>query len=334
MSVTELRPGVHVVDLGQNINGRVRLTDLGPAGTELVLTHAECARPGRRRDHRPPGAGPAVPARAADAPARSTGSSRPASTGDVFEPRFTTHGFQYVRIEGHPGPLTAGRRDRRRRAHRPRAARRVPLQRRADQPAARGGGVELPRQRLRRTDRLPHPRAGRLDRRLAAVRADRDVPLRRRRLLPEVAARPRRRRSGRTAPSATWRRCRPPSGPASWPPSTARPAGATRSCWCRGSCSRSTATRRCCATRGRRWCAGSTAPSGWPSTRGTRTGRRAPRAAAARAVPLGHRLPLGRVAGAGRGPGRLPGVHRGRQGRHRHRVLRLVDPARRRDRRG
>ena len=27
--------------------------------------------------------------------------------GDAFEPRFTTHGFQFVRIEGHPGPLTA-----------------------------------------------------------------------------------------------------------------------------------------------------------------------------------------------------------------------------------
>ena len=29
----------------------------------------------------------------------------PAGDGDVFEPRFTTHGFRYVRIEGHPGPL-------------------------------------------------------------------------------------------------------------------------------------------------------------------------------------------------------------------------------------
>ena len=27
--------------------------------------------------------------------------------GDVFEPRRTTHGFQYVRVEGHPGDLTA-----------------------------------------------------------------------------------------------------------------------------------------------------------------------------------------------------------------------------------
>ena len=45
VSVTELRPGVHVVDLGQNINGRVRLTNLGPEGTELVLTHAEALGP-------------------------------------------------------------------------------------------------------------------------------------------------------------------------------------------------------------------------------------------------------------------------------------------------
>ena len=29
----------------------------------------------------------------------------PGSGGTVFEPRFTTHGFRYVRIEGHPGPL-------------------------------------------------------------------------------------------------------------------------------------------------------------------------------------------------------------------------------------
>ncbi|MGQ5637785.1 MULTISPECIES: family 78 glycoside hydrolase catalytic domain [unclassified Streptomyces] len=27
--------------------------------------------------------------------------------GEAFEPRHTTHGFRYVRIEGHPGPLTA-----------------------------------------------------------------------------------------------------------------------------------------------------------------------------------------------------------------------------------
>ncbi|MGR7000971.1 family 78 glycoside hydrolase catalytic domain [Yinghuangia aomiensis] len=54
VAVTSPRPGVQVVDFGQNINGRVRLTDLGPDGTVLALTHGEAPRPGRRRDPRPP----------------------------------------------------------------------------------------------------------------------------------------------------------------------------------------------------------------------------------------------------------------------------------------
>ena len=99
------------------------LTDLGPEGTETTLTHGEALGPDGdvTMDHLAPGA--AVPARAADAPARSTASSRRGVAGDVFEPRLTTHGFRYVRIEGHPGPLDRRRRHRRRRAHRPRAAR-------------------------------------------------------------------------------------------------------------------------------------------------------------------------------------------------------------------
>ena len=54
--------------------------------------------------------------------------------------------------------------------------------------------------------------------------------------------------------------------------------------------------RRAVADDGR---AGSTAPSGWPATqRHPDRAARSARAGAARAVPLGHRLPLGRVAGA------------------------------------
>ena len=159
VSVTELRPGVHVVDLGQNINGRVRLADLGPAGTELVLTHAEWL--GRDGDVTTDHLKPDLPFLPEPLPAGMVDRVVSAGVdGDAFEPRFTTHGFQYVRIEGHPGPLTAAGRDRGRRAHRPRAARQLPLQRRAAQPAARRGGLEPPRQRLRRPDRLPHPGAG------------------------------------------------------------------------------------------------------------------------------------------------------------------------------
>ncbi len=106
VSVTELRPGVHVVDLGQNINGHVRLTDLGPEGTELVLTHAEWLGPDGdvTTDHLKPDL-PFLPEPLAAGMVDRVVSA--GVTGDAFEPRFTTHGFQYVRIEGHPGPLTA-----------------------------------------------------------------------------------------------------------------------------------------------------------------------------------------------------------------------------------
>ena len=71
------------------------------------------------------------------------------------------------------------------------------LLRRPHQRVAPHRRVELPRQRLRHPDRLPHPGAGRMDRRLADLRRDRGVPLRRRRLLREVAPRPRRRAATR-----------------------------------------------------------------------------------------------------------------------------------------
>src|SRR5205085_8549347 len=44
-SVHQLAPDRQVVDLGQNINGWVRLTNLGPAGTTLQLTHGELLDP-------------------------------------------------------------------------------------------------------------------------------------------------------------------------------------------------------------------------------------------------------------------------------------------------
>jgi len=46
VSVTRLDDSRQIVDLGQNINGWVRLTRLGPAGTTLPLTHGEWLGPG------------------------------------------------------------------------------------------------------------------------------------------------------------------------------------------------------------------------------------------------------------------------------------------------
>jgi alpha-L-rhamnosidase len=103
--VQELRPGVVVVDLGQNINGWCRLANLGPAGTELTLTHGEWLDPSG--DVTQENLVVNFPIFPAPLPAGQIDTVISAGrVGDCFEPRHTTHGFRYVRIEGHPGPLT------------------------------------------------------------------------------------------------------------------------------------------------------------------------------------------------------------------------------------
>ena len=96
-----------VFDLGQNINGWVRLRDLGPEGTAITLTHGETIDADgdvttQHLDVDLPFLPEPLPAGQVD---RVVSAGRPR---DVFEPRHTTHGFQYVRVEGHPGELGAG----------------------------------------------------------------------------------------------------------------------------------------------------------------------------------------------------------------------------------
>lgn len=92
ISVSALRPGVHVIDLGQNINGRLRLA---LHGADAVLTHAEALGPDGdvTTDHLAPDV-PFLPE------PLTAGQVDRVTGGEVFEPRFTTHGFRYVRIEG------------------------------------------------------------------------------------------------------------------------------------------------------------------------------------------------------------------------------------------
>jgi alpha-L-rhamnosidase len=106
VSVTRLDADRQIVDLGQNINGWLRLTDLGPAGTTTTLTHGEELGPDGdvTTDH----LRPAVPFLPEPLPAGQVDVVTSAGVpGDVFEPRRTTHGFRYVRIEGHPADLTS-----------------------------------------------------------------------------------------------------------------------------------------------------------------------------------------------------------------------------------
>jgi alpha-L-rhamnosidase len=106
VSVLDLGRG-QVFDLGQNINGWVRLRNLGPEGTILTLTHGEAvdASGDVTTDHLDvnlPFLPAPLPAGQVD---RVVSAGRP---GEVFEPRHTTHGFQYVRVEGHPDSLGGG----------------------------------------------------------------------------------------------------------------------------------------------------------------------------------------------------------------------------------
>ena len=104
VSVRRSASGHHIVDFGQNSNGWIRLSDLGPAGTELTIRYGEWVGPDGEvtQDHiaQSFGTRPDVPFQ----------TDRVVSAGDgsVFEPRHSTKGFQYVSIEGHPGPLEPG----------------------------------------------------------------------------------------------------------------------------------------------------------------------------------------------------------------------------------
>ncbi len=99
VSVTRLVSGRQIVDLGQNISGWVRLGNLGPRNTRIELLHGEAldADGDVTTAHLEPatsGLGQRDVVIAAG------------EAGEHFEPRHTVHGFQYVRIDGHPGRLT------------------------------------------------------------------------------------------------------------------------------------------------------------------------------------------------------------------------------------
>lgn len=106
VSVTELGPGRHVVDFGQNSNGWIRLTDLGPAGTTLTVTYGEWLDPSGDVTQANVAHSDLAPDRGFPVPFQ-TDVVTSGGEGAIFEPCHSTKGFQYVRIEGHPGPLDA-----------------------------------------------------------------------------------------------------------------------------------------------------------------------------------------------------------------------------------
>ena len=96
-AVTEPKEGVYVFDMGRNMVGWVRLRVEGEAGTGITLRHAETLNPD--------GTLYTTNLRAA----RATDHYVLAGGGEeVYEPRFTFHGFRYVEVTGYPGEPALG----------------------------------------------------------------------------------------------------------------------------------------------------------------------------------------------------------------------------------
>ncbi len=86
--------GKTLVDFGQNLVGWVRVRTRGPAGSEILVRHAEVL------EHDELGTRPLRSALATDRYILSGGD-------DEFEPTFTFHGFRYAEITGWPGEFSA-----------------------------------------------------------------------------------------------------------------------------------------------------------------------------------------------------------------------------------
>jgi len=95
VAITEPKPGVFVFDLGQNMVGWCRLKVRGPAGTEVQLRHAETLQDD----------GSLYMANLRGARVTDTYTFKGQGT-EIWEPRFTYHGFRYVEVTGFPGRPT------------------------------------------------------------------------------------------------------------------------------------------------------------------------------------------------------------------------------------
>ncbi len=93
-AISRVGPDRHIVDFGQNLAGHIRVCAAQPAGTTVVIRHAEAldAEGGLYT--------------ASLRTAKQTDSYTFSGDGvEVFEPRFTVHGFRYAEISGFPDPL-------------------------------------------------------------------------------------------------------------------------------------------------------------------------------------------------------------------------------------
>jgi len=95
VDITNPKPAIYVYDMGQNIAGWCRLTVEGPRNTEVVLKFAEILYED----------GTVNQENLRTAKATDTYILK-GEAKEVYEPRFTYHGFRYVQVTGFPGRPT------------------------------------------------------------------------------------------------------------------------------------------------------------------------------------------------------------------------------------
>ena len=95
-SVTNPAPGIYVVDLEQNIAGWVQIRVKGERGTRITLRFAEMLYDDGTVNQENLREIPPVDVYILKGDGE-----------EIWEPRFTYHGFRYVQVEGYPGELTA-----------------------------------------------------------------------------------------------------------------------------------------------------------------------------------------------------------------------------------
>jgi alpha-L-rhamnosidase len=93
IKITEPRKGTYVFNMGQNFAGHVRLKVRGNSGSRVVLRFAEMLHSD----------GTIMTENLRRARATDTYILSGKSSIEIWEPRFTYHGFQYVEMTGYPG---------------------------------------------------------------------------------------------------------------------------------------------------------------------------------------------------------------------------------------
>ena len=92
IAVNEVSPGVYIFDMGQNLVGWSKLTVKGPKGTTVKLRFAETLLPNGQLY--------LANIRSANVTDKYT---LKGSGVEVYEPRFTYHGYRFIEVTGFPG---------------------------------------------------------------------------------------------------------------------------------------------------------------------------------------------------------------------------------------